>query len=206
MKNNPKIRKCSFEGCDEGRMKRPNSTIYFKYCAHHQIQCVLKKQNEQKANYKAGLEKMRKTSSKTPQEQFYSSSAWRNCSRYVLLHYSDENLMVRCSTSPHLEYHVTDKSIHCGHFHKSDSHKAVALEFKNLAPQGAADNIHFSGKPEVMAIWIENTHGKGTLEWLDIEKNKTVKLDKYEMDKISKHYLGLLNAELKERNKKNPWK
>ena len=203
---NHKIKQCSFIGCDSPRLKRPNSTIYFKYCAHHQIQCVLSKQKEQRTKDKAGLEKMRKTKRKTPTERFYSSSAWRNCSRYVLLHYSDDDLMVRCSTSPHLEYRVTDKAIHCGHFHKADSHKAVAFEFKNLAPQSYSDNIHFSGKPEVMSEWIEHTHGKGTLEWLDIEKNKVSKLDKYEMDKISKHYLGLLNDELKKRGIRNPWK
>jgi hypothetical protein len=56
-----------------------------------------------------------------------------------------------------------------------------------------------------MAEWIERTHGAGTVEWLNIEKNKTVKLDKYELDRISKHYLKLLNEELKRRGIKNPW-
>ena len=202
-----KIRKCSFKDCDEPRMKRPgNTTLFFKFCQDHQIKAVLSKQMEQRDKDIAGLEKMRKTKDKTPQERFYSSSAWLNCSRYVLLHYADDDLMVRCCTSPHLKYHITDKSIHCGHFHKSDKHKSVALEFKNLAPQGYADNIHFSGKPEIMAQWIERTHGKGTLEWLDVEKNKTLKLDKFTLNRISKYYLKLFKAELERRGIKSPWK
>lgn len=201
-----KIRKCSFKGCDEPRMKKGGNTVlFFKFCQNHQIKAVLSKKRTETAKDKAGLDKMRKSKGKTPVERFYSSSAWRNCSRYILLHYSDEDLMVRCSTSPHLIYHVTDKAIHCGHFHKADSHKSVAFEFKNLAPQSYSDNIHFSGKPEIMAKWIETTHGEGTIEWLDAEKNKTCKLDKYEMDKISKYYLKLFKDELKKRGIKNPW-
>ena len=193
--------------CDLPRMKRPgNTTIHFKFCQVHQIKHVLAKQKGAAAKDKAGLEKMRETKKKTPVERFYSSSAWRNCSRYVLLHYSDEDLMVRCSTSPHLIYHVTDKAIHCGHFHKADQHKATAFDFKNLCPQSYSDNVHFSGKPEIMAEWIEKTHGKGTIEYLDIRKNETLKLDKHELNLISKYYLNLFNNELEKRGIKSPWK
>ncbi len=202
-----KVPKCNTKGCDESRLKKPgNNTLYFRYCAGHQIKAVLSKQEEERHKDIKGLEKMRQNPRKTPQERFYQSRAWLNCSRYVLLHYADDDLMVRCCTSPHLQYHITDKSIHCGHFHKSDQHKSVALEFKNLAPQSYSDNIHFSGKPEIMAQWIERTHGEGTLEWLDRKKNQSMKLDKYTLGKISKHYLKLFNAELERRGIESPWK
>lgn len=202
-----KIPICKLKDCDEPKLKKVgNTTLYHKFCRDHQIEANLTKIRTDKAKDKQGLATMREKKRKTPQGRFYASAAWINCSHYVLLFYSDTSLMVRCSTSPHLEYHVTDKDIHCGHYHKSDQHKSVCLEFKNLAPQNARDNSKLSGMPEVMAKWIEKTHGKGTLEWLDIEKNKTLKLDKYTLDKISKHYLKLFKAELKRRGIESPWK
>jgi len=41
---------------------------------------------------------------------------------------------------------------------------------------------------------------------LNIEKNKTLHLDKITLEHISKFYLNMLNEELKRRNIKNPWK
>ncbi len=201
-----KVRKCSHKDCDKDRMRRPNSTIYFKYCRDHEIAHVLSKHRSEKAKDKAGLERMRKNGKKTAQERFYQSTAWRWCSKYVLLKYADEDLNVRCSTSPHLVYRVTDKEIHAGHYHKADQHKATALEFKNIAPQNARDNTKLSGKPEVMAQWIEDTHGKGTLEWLNKKKNESYKLDAFELGSWATHYRTLFNQELKRRGIKNPWK
>jgi hypothetical protein len=208
-----KIPKCQHKDknnnndCDKPRLKKGgNNTLYWKFCTDHQIEANLSKVRAEVQKDREGLQKAKESKKKTGTQRFYTSSAWRNCSRFVLLHYSDDNLMVHCSTSPNLEYHVTAKEIHCGHYHKADQHKATAFEFKNLCPQSYSDNIHFSGKPEVMAKWIEKTHGEGTLEWLDIKKNETLKLDKYTLDNISKHYLGLLNEELKKRGITNPWK
>ena len=201
------VRKCFTPGCENQRAKKPgNNMLYYRDCIEHTIERYKEKKEAIDNKNAIALDKMAKTGKKTPVQKFYASSAWRNCSHYVLLHYSDDNLMVRCSTSPHLEYHVTDKAIHCGHYHKANEHKAVAFEFKNLCPQSLTDNVYHSGKPEQMAEWIEETHGEGTLEWLDIEKNKTLKLDKYELERISKYYLNLLNEELKRRNIKNPWR
>jgi len=199
--------KCRYLHCEEPRMKRPrNSTMYFKYCQQHQIEAVLNHLNKQSEKYKAGLETMRKTGKKTGVERFYSSTAWGWCSKYVLLYYADTDLNVRCSTSPHLVYRVTDKEIHAGHYLKSDQHKATAFEFKNLFPQSYSDNVHFSGKPEIAKEWIEKTHGTGTIEWLETKKNETYHLDSTELDKWAKHYRTLFNELLKQRGIKNPWK
>jgi hypothetical protein len=198
---------CQHKDCAEARLKKPgNNILYFKFCTDHQIEANLSKIRADVQKDREELKKAKESKKKTGTERFYTSSAWRNCSHFILLYYSDDNLMVRCSTSPHLQYHITDKEIHCGHYHKADQHKATAFELRNICPQSYSDNVHFSGKPEIMAKWIELTHGEGTLEWLDRKKNETLKLDKYTLDKISKHYLGLLNAELKRRGIKNPWR
>ena len=139
-------------------------------------------------------------------ERFYSSQAWYWCSKYVLLYYSDEDLNVRCSTSPHLIYRITDKAIHCGHYIKADQHKAVAFVFKNLFPQSYSDNVHFSGKPEIAKQWIEKTHGAGTVEMLEIMKNETYKLDATELDMWANYYKRKFNELLKTRGLINPWR
>lgn len=201
-----KIKKCSTPKCTSERWKKPgNNTLYFKYCQEHQVEYVVGVISVQSEKYKQGLEIMRKNGKKTAVERFYSSTAWGWCSKYVLLFYADDDLMVRCATSPHLIYRVTDKEIHCGHFIKADQHKAVAFEFKNLFPQSYSDNVHFSGKPEIAKEWIERTHGTGTVEWLEIKKNETYKLDADELDKIASYYKAVFKQLLKERQISNPW-
>ena len=202
-----KPKTCNKKGCNEPKWKNPgNSTINFKYCLKHQLEANLSKVRADAAKDKEGLENARKTPKKTATERFYSSSAWRNCSHYILLHYADDDLMVQCCTNPNLIYKVTDKNIQTGHYLKSNEHKSTAFEFKNLAPQSYSENRHKSGNQEEMAKWIEKTHGAGTVEWLNIKKNEVCKLDKYELNLISKHYLKLLNEELKRREIQNPWK
>lgn len=202
-----KQKKCSFYDCHEQRMKRPgNNNFYFKYCQEHQIKAILTKLKDERLKDKAELEKVRKNGKKTAVERFYKSSAWRWCSKYVLLYYADDNLMVKCSTSPNLIYKVTDKEIHCGHYLKSDQHKSVAFEFKNLFPQSYSDNCHFSGKPEIAKQWIEKTHGEGTIDWLERKKNEEYKLDAYELDKLADHYRKLFKELLISRGISNPWK
>jgi len=202
-----KPKKCSYSGCENQRMKKPgNNQLYFKYCQEHAIEFILAKIKVNALKDKAGLETMRKTGKKTGVERFYQSTAWSWCSKYVLLYYADEDLNVRCATSPNLIYHVTEKSVHCGHYLKSDRHKSVAFEFKNLFPQSYSDNVHFSGKPEIAKEWIEIMHGAGTVEWLETKKNETYHLDSTELDKWAKHYRTLFNELLRQRNIKNPWK
>lgn len=202
-----KANKCRHKGCEEPRMKQPgNSTLYFKFCQEHQITAVLSKVKSETIKDKEGLEKMRKTGKKTGVERFYSSTAWGWCSKYVLLYYADEDLNVRCATSPHLIYQVTDREIHCGHYLKSDQHKATAFEFKNLFPQSYSDNRHFSGKPEIAKEWIEIMHGPGTVEWLETKKNETYHLDSSEFDKWAKYYKEKFKDLLKQRGIKNPWR
>ena len=135
----------------------------------------------------------------------YNTTAWKYFSRYVLVFHADKSGYVKCCTCNTI-LHVTDKKMHCGHFHKADAHKATAFEFKNNGPQDYRCNRHFSGNPHLMAKWIENIHGKGTLEYLDIKKNNTCHLDKYELDILRVHWKKEYEKLLKERQIKDPWK
>jgi len=202
-----KIRKCACKGCELPVMKKPgNNTFYFKYCQKHQIEAVLRKQREEKQKDKAELENTRKKKKKTPQERFYDSQAWKWFSHYVLLYYADEDLEVRCCTSPHLKYHVTNKDIHCGHFHKADAHRSVCLDFVNCAPQSYYDNCHFGGKPEVMELWIKRTHGEKAYEELEQRKNKSIKFDEAYLDEMRIFWRKKYRELLIKRGVEDPWK
>lgn len=204
----PKL--CKWEDCKVEVASFPNSTIKKKYCQDHAILAVLNHNKELKAKMKADLEKVRREVKKgTPRKQFYSSTAWKHFSQYVLLKYADESLMVRCSTNPSLEYRITDKRICVGHFIKvfdgNSSNYSTAFLFINVGPQSTQENNNGGNEIE-MAKWIEKTHGAGTVEFLNNEKHKPLKLDKYTLDEIAKKYLKLKNEELAQRNIKNPWK
>jgi hypothetical protein len=201
----PKLCKWEQEPCTEERVKYPGKSICSPYCKLHLALAHIYKKREESRKDKEELEKVRQNRKKTPQEKFYQLTAWKNCSKYILLHYADDDLMVQCCTSGRF-YRVNDPNLHCGHYFKSNEHRAVAFEFKNLAPQSASDNTKKGGLPEVMAEWIERIHGAGTIEWLNQKKNETLHLDKVTLDQISKHYLNLFNEELKRRGIKNPWK
>lgn len=199
------------KGCENPRMKRPgNNTLYFKGCIDCEISANLSKVREEQTNNKADLEKVRETIKKgTPRKQFYSSTAWKHFSQYVLLFYADENLEVRCSTNPALVYRITDKRICVGHFIKvfdgNSSNYSTAFMFINVGPQSTQENLNGGNEIE-MSKWVEKTHGKGTVEFLNNKKHKPLKLDKYTLDEIAKKYLKLKNELLKQRNIKNPWK
>ena len=140
----------------------------------------------------------------------YKTTAWKWCSRFVLLNYADDSGIVRCATSPNLSYHVTDRDIHCGHFIKTmdgtKSHHSVAFDFRNLGPQSSVDNVRFNGKPEIMKEWLISMHGQAEIDDLIIKSNEVCKLTQYDLDEIAKTYRILFNNLLKERNINNPWK
>jgi len=202
---------CKVEGCNEPVVNFPNSTIKKQYCKEHAIKAVLNKVKQQAKQDKEGLEKARNESKKrTPRERFYSSSAWRNFSHYILLIYADENLEVQCSTDPSLTYKITDRNIAVGHcikvFDGNSTNYSVAFEPFNVCPQSVQQNIYFGGNPEVMKVFLEEQHGIGTIEFLENKKRESFRLDKYTLDEISKKYIKLFNDELRLRKINNPWK
>jgi len=208
----PKPKLCQrTKGCEKPRMKHPgNSTLYFKGCVDCEIEANLRKHRQEVARDKAELEKVRQEVKKgSPVYRFYHTSAWVNFSRYVLLYYSDENLMVQCSTNPSVYCEIFKKDICVGHFIKvfdtNSTNYATAFEFRNVGPQSKVENDNGGNMP-VMEQWIESTHGSGTVEELKRLKRNAFKLDKYTLDEISKKYLALFNEELKRRNIKNPWR
>ena len=136
------------------------------------------------------------------QKDFYNTSAWKYFSRYILLYYSNNNV-VQCSTCGKW-YILPNKYIHCGHLYKSDKNRGIALDFHNAAPQCYRCNVYFSGQPDKMRDWLIKKHGIENMDRLIVRKNIAKKLDKFELDVYKEHYKTLFNELV--RKKKNPWK
>lgn len=136
------------------------------------------------------------------QKAFYDSTAWKYFRQYVLLFYSN-NGNVQCSTCGKW-YQIPNKFIQVGHYHKSDRHRSVCLEFNNVAPQCYTCNKYFSGRPDVMRNWLIEKHGLKAIELLDIKKNNFLKLDKFTLDLFKDQYKKLFNDLVREKG--NPWK
>jgi len=207
----PKPKLCA-NGDGNPRMKRPgNTTMYFPLCMDCQIAANLNKHRQEVEQDKAELEKVRlEVKKSTPREQFYSSAAWKWFSRYILLLYSDENFMVRCSTNPQLEYKITDRLICGGHFVKvfeaNSTNYSTALDFRNVLPQSDQENRYNNGNEIEMEKAINRIHGEGTSDLLKQKKHESFKLDKYELDLVANKYRLLFKEELIRRGKTNPWK
>lgn len=140
-------------------------------------------------------------------KQFYSSMAWKYCSRYTLLYYANSDYMVQCATSNQF-MSITSSKCHCGHFIKvydgSKTNYSVAFNFENLAPQSHQENIYAGGRPDIMKEWLINKHGKELIDLLQIRKHNICKLDKFTMDYWKGHYKKLFDDLVK--IKGNPWK
>lgn len=199
-------------GCNKPRMKRPgNSTLYFKGCVDCEIQANLSKIRTETIKDKEELEKARQTLKKrTPRELFYSSTAWKHFSQYILLLYADENLEVRCATDPSLIYPVNSKFICVGHWQKvfdaNSTNYSVAFDERNLLPQSVQQNVHFSGNMEEMAKAINRIHGEGTTDLILAKKREPFKLDKSTLEEIANTYKKKKKELLTLRGWDDPWK
>ena len=207
----PKLCKWEKEPCQEERINYPNKSILAPYCRYHLALSHIYKQREEVSKDKEELEKVRTESKKgTPRQRFYSSTAWKNFSQYILLLYSDENLEVRCSTDPSLSYRVNDKRICVGHWQKAfdgnSTNYSVAFCLYNVAPQSVQQNIHFSGNMPEMEKFLRNKWGDELIDSVLVLKHEPMKLDKDTLDEIAKKYLKLKKDLLIERGLKDPWK
>lgn len=151
----------------------------------------------------------KKTKPQKTKLDFYSTSAWINCSHYILTYYADNDGNVQCATSNRW-MHVTDNSCHCGHFIKvqegTKTNYAVAFDFINLAPQFSQDNVNFGGRPEVMRKWLIKKHGLKAIEELEIKQHNICKLDKISLNYWACFYKEQLRLLLEERGIKDFWK
>ena len=140
-------------------------------------------------------------------KEFYSSTAWKWFSKYVLLYYSVDGA-VQCRTSGRW-YNCNNKKIHCGHLIKvfdmgGKTNFATAFQFTNVLPQCHQHNVHMGGNELKMLDAIEETFGKGTYDELKEKARFPLRLDKVTLKEISDEYRLKFNELAK--TKGNPWK
>lgn len=146
---------------------------------------------------------------KSPHTRFYTSTAWRWFSRYILLYYSIDGAVVQCSTCG-TRKRVNDKEMHTGHWIKvfdgNSTNYATAFEFTNLGPQCSKCNRFHGGRERLMQNWLTERHGSGELERLQKQSKHPFRLDDYIMDEIAFAYKTKFNILLQQKKYMNPWK
>lgn len=148
---------------------------------------------------------------KTPKERFYKSSAWKWFSRCILIENTidKKGTTVRCCTCGKLML-VNSRSCHVGHYIKvfdgnSTNYSTAFLEI-NVAPQCDQCNHYRGGCMDEMAAYIENKHGKGTVEGLMDIKRKPLRLDEACLEHILGRYREKFYELLNQKGIQNPWK
>lgn len=191
--------------CNSQMFQKFNSTIWVCFECQKRNKSIGAGQMATKSNARAktGLK------CKKAKFNFYSTTAWKNCSHFVLTYYADNEGNVQCCTSGKW-MKVTDKNCHCGHYIKtrdmSKTNYAVAFEFTNLAPQSYQENIYRSGNQLVMREWLIKQHGLKVIEELELKQHNTCKLDSIILLWWADFYRDQLNILLKKRGIKDFWK
>jgi hypothetical protein len=134
---------------------------------------------------------------------FYTTTAWKYCSKYVLLYFSLDGLMVKCSTCGSV-LQITERTTHCGHLIKITDSWATAFEFTNLAPQCYRCNHYYGGRPDLMKEFLTSRHGEKEIEKLYIKKHNYCKLDIVSLTYWKNHYKELFDNMVNQKG--NPWK
>lgn len=211
------IIKCQNPDCGkEFRWIPRNSTIKPKFCLICHNKKLLERSNlnhNNKSTFKTGKYTTKKVNGlkrrKTPREKFYTSTAWKWFSKFILLSYSPNGISVKCSTCGTIKG-LNNKEMHTGHwikvFDSNSTNYSTAFEPTNLAPQCSKCNNYGGGRERLMQMFLENQHGKDELERLQVLAKQPFQLDSCTMKNISDEYRNKFNEILKQRGWKNPWK
>lgn len=140
-------------------------------------------------------------------KKFYSSTAWKWFSKYVLLKHS-ANGVCKCASCGKHKY-VNDRNMHVGHLIKvftlgGRNNFSTAFVEKNVLPQCHQCNVIMCGNELKMLDAIENKYGEGTYKGLKKAANIPLNLDEIHIKALSQLYRTKFNDLVK--LKGNPWK
>jgi hypothetical protein len=203
-----KINKCRHKDCEEPRLKKPgNTSMYFKYCPHHQIVDVLSKMNAQKQKDKEGLEAMLKTGSgkATSEESKALKLADSWFSKWVRLKHSFELngiQQAKCFTCDRI-YPIV--MMDCGHWQKRQ-YMATRHQPDNARPQCTSCNDWNKGRYEVFEERLSIEISKAEVENLKQLAKTTFHYTTEYLREVSNTYKRKFNELLKQRGIKNPWR
>lgn len=193
--------------------QNPRSSIKKKLCPKCELARITSKyregsNNSQKTTKTISLANSVSKKSKKLSIDFYRTTAWSWCRKYVLLFYSNKDGVVKCATSGKL-MSIGTADCHCGHYIKvrdgNSTNYATAFEFTNLAPQSRQDNTFMGGRQDKMREFLVKQHGEEAIKELEAKRHIPYRLDQYELKKWSDYYRSKYNDLLKERGMKSPW-
>lgn len=110
-------------------------------------------------------------------------------SQYIRQSSADENGNVKCYTCPKVDHF---KNMQCGHY-ISRRHLSTRWTEKNTKVQCVGCNVFNQGNGPAFALALQREYGPGILEELEIKKNNTCKMGRFEYELLIKEYTEKLN-------------
>ena len=195
-----------------------NSTIKPKLCRFCYNKSLLERSNlaarKWKSQQKQGKYIIRQKNGrevlKSPQKRFYSSTAWKYFSRYILITNTidKDSMAARCCTCGKL-MKVNSRECHVGHFIKvfdgNSTNYAIAFIEADTGPQCCRCNKYMGGRQDEMGQYLKSKYGKDILDELYELKKLPLKLTDAYLQEIADEYKKKFYDYLKENNLQNPW-
>jgi hypothetical protein len=105
-------------------------------------------------------------------------------SLYIRQKSSDKNGDAKCVTCGSVKEW---RKQHCGHY-ISRRHLSLRWEIKNCEVQCVGCNIFNQGAGSSFALFLIKKYGVNHLEWLEIKKNNTMKMDRFAYQSLMEEY------------------
>ena len=200
--------------CGNRIHQNPMSTIKKKLCPKCELARQRAKQGVGSIISKKTIKDttLDRTISKKPKKlskDFYRTTAWSWCRKYVLLYYANKDGIVKCATSGRL-MRIGTPDCHCGHYIKvrdgNSTNYATAFQFANLAPQSRQDNTFMGGRQDLMREFLVKQHGEENIKDLERQRNIPYRLDDAELKYWADWYKFKYKHLLEQRGMKDPWK
>ena len=112
------------------------------------------------------------------------SPADKYFSRYIRIRDADENGKCHCITCGH---ESEPKYIQCGHYGKRQ-HKGTRFSEKNCHAQCGACNKWEQGNDVIFRRKLVEMYGEEQVLLLESARYATIKISKFELEQIAKHY------------------
>lgn len=132
---------------------------------------------------------MRKVSPKTKSLSQLRDKLDEVYSQWIRRSAADQNGTVKCYTCSKVDHW---KKLQCGHY-ISRRHISTRHFEKNTKPQCVGCNIFNQGNGPAFAIALTREYGPTILEELEIKKNNTCKMGKFEYELLINEYKEKLN-------------
>lgn len=132
----------------------------------------------------AATRQMKSRSKKENKRVVKDGKLWKIFSEFIRLKYSDDQGICFCYTCGRPGFW---KTMDCGHG-ISRQHMATKYEEINNRPQCGPCNGFEGGRREVFKEKMDNEHGKGTWDLMELKAKQVCHLSEFEIKEMEKYY------------------